>query len=242
MKKHLYIFLILSAAFIAVGCSPFSEGALRKSGVIQSDDEAPDYENSSLGERAELDYATRQMIRSYGATIKQYSRQYGFDWRLMLAVIKAESNFHPAAESHRGAEGLMQVMPHTQKEIARQLAIEDLTHPKQNIRAGIFYMRKLYRMFDNVDETNRIRLTLAAYNAGPGRVLEAQKLAKYLNDDPHNWQSVKDALPLLSDRFTTLQNNVWTSRKPKPFNNYRETITHVEKIMTYYDEYRLMLN
>lgn len=239
MNQSLYIFLVL---LFAAGCSPFSESALRKSGVVQSDEQANYYENSSIDESGELDYATRQMIRSYGATIKQYSRQYGFDWRLTLAVIKAESNFHPAAESHVGAEGLMQVMPHTQKEIARQLAIDDMTHPKQNIRAGIFYMRKMYRMFDGVDESNRIRLTLAAYNAGPGRVLDAQKLAEYLSDDPGNWQSVKDALPLLSDRFSTLQKNVWTSRKPKPFNNYRETIAHVEKIMTYYDEYRLVLN
>jgi membrane-bound lytic murein transglycosylase F len=239
MNKYLYIFIVF---LFFTGCSPFSESALRKSGVIQSDDQAKYYENSSIDEKGELDYATRQMIRSYGATIKHYSQQYGFDWRLTLAVIKAESNFHHAAESHRGAEGLMQVMPHTQKEIARQLAIDDLTNPKLNIRAGIFYMRKMYRMFDGLDESDRIRLTLAAYNAGPGRVLDAQKLAKYLSDDPTNWQSVKDALPLLSDRFSTLQNNVWTGRKPKPFNNYRETIAHVEKIMYFYDEYRLLLN
>lgn len=191
-----------------------------------------------------LDRATRQIIRSYGSTIRAYSQKYGFDWRLTLAVMKAESNFLDSAKSQRGAAGLMQIMPSTHEEVARVLDIGDITEPQSNIRAGIFYLSRLYRMFDEAGENDRLRLTLAAYNAGPGRIFDAQDVAEYLNNNPDRWQAVKDALPLLSSRYSTLHQNVWPKRKPKagPFNNSRETLAHVDKIMNYYDKYRLILN
>ncbi len=241
MRKTIFTILI-PLTLLTIGCSSLRNDAVRKPNGFRNDEGAGAMESEFAGPIPRLDAPTRNVIQSYGPTIKHYSRTYGFDWRLMLALIKVESNFRDAAESHCGAAGLMQVMPHTQQEIAKRLAIDDIAHPKNNIRAGIFYIRKLYRMFDGIDETNRIRLTLAAYNAGPGRVLEAQKLAKYLSDDPARWQSVKDALPLLSERYRTLHQNIWPSRKPRAFNNYGETISHVEKVMAYYDEYRLVLN
>jgi membrane-bound lytic murein transglycosylase F len=239
MTKFCYT-LALFVSFIAIGCSPFAGNALRKSAVIR--EEGRNHLSEEASAPPSVDASTRHVLHSYGSTIKRYSRQYGFDWRLVLAVIRVESSFRHSAESHRGAEGLMQVMPHTQLEIARKLAIEDIAHPKNNIRAGVYYMYKMYRMFDGVDESNRIRLTIAAYNAGPGRVFDAQKVARYLDDEPMNWQSVKDAMPLLSERFRTLHQNVWQAQKLKPFNNYGETISHVEKVMACYDEYRLVLN
>ncbi len=185
-----------------------------------------------------------RILRSYGPTIKSYSAEYGFDWRLILAIMKQESRFVPHAESHKGAAGLMQIMPATSVDVARVLEIKDMTHPKNNIRGGIYYLRWLYDLFGDAEEGDRIKLTLAAYNAGVRRVYDAQDVAAYLDENPTTWLAVRDALPLLSKRYYTLHRNVWPQEKPNAgwFGNSRETVRYVENIMDYYDEYRLLFN
>jgi membrane-bound lytic murein transglycosylase F len=245
------ILLLLSALSLS-GCTPFSENVVKKSNEADVEqavsgippESAVAYTNQPRENVPKLDWATRDIIRSYGGIIKRYSTRYGFDWRLTLAIMKAESGFIDTAESEKGAAGLMQIMPETQIEMARALDIEDVVEPQNNIRAGIFYLSRLYRLFEGADENDRLRLTLASYNAGPGRVLDAQAIARYLRDDPWRWQSVRDALPLLSNRYYTLHQNIWPQKKPRSgtFGSHRETITYVERIMNYYDEYRSVLN
>jgi peptidoglycan lytic transglycosylase F len=191
-----------------------------------------------------LDSDAMRILRNYGSTIRRYSSDYGIDWRLVLAVMKQESRFVPHAESTKGARGLMQMMPRTSREVARVLSIGDMTHPRNNIRGGIYYLSRLYDLFRNVDESDRVKLTLAAYNAGVRRIYDAQDVAAYFDEDPTSWQSIKDALPLLSKRYYTLHRNIWEQEKPTAgwFGNASETLTYVDNIMTYYDEYRLVLN
>lgn len=253
MKKQCYILFALIALSL-LGCTPFSESVVKRADLADGNEGLTELSSTedvlSNGSQSgtkvpTLDWATRTIIRSYGPTIKQYSRRYGFDWRLTLAVMKAESSFLDSLESDKGAMGLMQIMPATQEEVVRALDMENAIEPHNNIRGGIFYLSRLYRMFDEGEENDRLRLALAAYNAGPGRVFDAQEIAKYLSDDPTRWESVREALPLLSNRYYTLHQHVWI-KKQKPrsgtFGNHRETISYVEKIMNYYDEYRLVLN
>jgi soluble lytic murein transglycosylase-like protein len=93
--------------------------------------------------------------------IADASRQHGVDSALVRALIHAESGFNPSARSHKGAFGLMQLMPGT----ARDLGVRDVTAVSQNIEGGVRYLAGLLQKFGG-----DITLATAAYNAGPGSV------------------------------------------------------------------------
>lgn len=200
-------------------------------------------DNISKVDQKKLDYNSVRFLQLYGSTIRKYSQKYGFDWRLMMAVMRIESRFHPKAASHRGAEGLMQIMPVTQSQIADELGFDedDFQMPHTNIRGGIYYLGKIYRSFEGqgISAENRLKLTLAAYNAGVGRIADARAMAKYMNDNPNQWSSVKSALSLLSRKYTSLHSHVWEAGQPSSgyYSQWRQTTGYVESIMAYYAEY-----
>jgi len=244
MRKASYA-LPFFALVLICGCTPSSEDIARKDDAFTRNKEDVGSVVGMTQESPELlDVATERCIRKYGPTIKRYADRYGFDWRLVLAIMKQESRFSRLAESHRGAEGLMQLMPVTGEELARKLDLDDLSHPEHNIQAGIFYLRNLYDLFEGSGDADRLKLTLAAYNAGLSRVNDAQELASYLREKPTEWQAVKDALPLLSKRYYTLHRSVWGQDKPKSgwFGNAGQTVKYVDSVMDYYDDFRLALN
>lgn len=107
----------------------------------------------------------------YRPTVEKYAKLYGVDPFLVIAVIRAESNFIPQSESHKGAQGLMQLMPDTADWIARTMgdksfSQEELKDPEKNIQYGTWYLASLQKEFKNTT------LTVAAYNGGRGHVNE----------------------------------------------------------------------
>lgn len=94
------------------------------------------------------------------------SRKYGIDPRLIMAQIEVESTFNPRAVSKAGARGLMQIMPDTGRQLARELGFTDydLFDPVTNVKMGIYYMSKLIKRFGDYD------VALSAYFWGQTRV------------------------------------------------------------------------
>ena len=108
-------------------------------------------------------------INKYDDIITRVARENGLEAALIKAVIRAESNFDNEARSHKGAEGLMQLMPQT----AAALNVKNVYHPSDNIEGGARYLRYLLNLY-----RGDINLALAAYNAGETAV------AKYGNTVP----------------------------------------------------------
>jgi len=180
-------------------------------------------------------------ILKYKPIIKKYSKRYGFDWRLIAAQIVQESGFRSKARSHKGASGLMQLMPQTAREISRELDIQYIMrNPRENITAGIYHLHKQYRLFPTADYDNRVKLALASYNAGAGRVFDAQDIARYYKQPPNIWENVRPYLALLKKSDWQLHLQVWPSGKPRfgYFYGYNETINYVENIWSMYQDYR----
>ena len=95
--------------------------------------------------------------------IIESSRRYNIDPLLIYSQMHQESSFHIRATSNKGASGLMQLMPAT----ARRFGVTSIYDPKQNIDAGIRYMRWLLDTFNG-----DVVLALAGYNAGEGAVMK----------------------------------------------------------------------
>jgi len=103
----------------------------------------------------------RTSSESYDGLILQAAETNGIAVPLLKALIKAESNFNPRAVSHKGALGLMQIMPQN----LEALNIRDPFDPKENIMGGARYFRNLVKRFEG-----EVHLAIAAYNAGPETV------------------------------------------------------------------------
>ena len=106
--------------------------------------------------------------RPFAGIVDDAARRHGVDPDLVHAVIASESGYRTSAQSPAGAQGLMQLMPGTQ----RDLGVADAFDPRQNVDAGVAYLRRLTDEFGTV-------LAIAAYNAGPGAVRRYNGIPPY---------------------------------------------------------------
>lgn len=110
----------------------------------------------------------------HGPLLADIGAQYRIDPRLLAAIVTQESGGRLGAVSHKGALGLMQLMPAT----ARAMGVKDtgqlLTDPVLNMMAGATYLKQMQAKFGN-----NLPLVLAAYNAGPGAVTKYGKVPPY---------------------------------------------------------------
>jgi hypothetical protein len=109
----------------------------------------------------EMDWAALPILPQLDDLIAPTAERHGLDPRLVAAVIWVESSGDPKAVSHKGAKGLMQLMPRT----AETLGVQDVFDPQQNVDGGVRYLKDLLDQHDD-----DVSLALAAYNAGPTAV------------------------------------------------------------------------
>lgn len=150
--------------------------------------------------KSEFYSAKTGKISPYDKIIKKYSKQIGWDWRLVSSLVYQESQFIANNRSWAGAEGLMQVMPAT----AEELGIIDLSDPEENIKGGTAYLEQMWKQWGDIaDSTQRIKFVLASYNCGYYHVRDAQNLAKKYNSKHLIWDGEVEnyILKLSSKKF-----------------------------------------
>ena len=131
----------------------------------------------------------------HDALIVESSIRYRIDPLLIYAQMHQESSFKIKATSHKGASGLMQLMPAT----ARRFGVTKIYDPKQNIDAGVKYMRWLLDYFDQ-----DVVLALAGYNAGEGAVLKFGR-----NIPPY--RETQEYVRRISARYNTISNPTYVN-------------------------------
>ena len=122
------------------------------------------------------------------APFLKYADRYQLDWLLLVAQGYQESGLNQTLVSNKGAVGIMQVLPKTAA--SKPFFIRNINKVDNNVHAGVKYMRFLIdRYFSDpeIDELNRHLLALAAYNAGPARVIQLREIAKANGLNPNVW-------------------------------------------------------
>ena len=140
--------------------------------------------------------------------IYEESRSYGVDYRLVLAIVKKESNFNATIVSHRGARGLLQIRPVFAKHIANNAGVEwngpkTLDDTGSNIRMGIHFFTELIQDFNRTDHA------LHAYNMGPVRlkgILAAKESPKgsFASQVLKEYEELKLILPASKKEFAKI--------------------------------------
>jgi membrane-bound lytic murein transglycosylase MltF len=164
--------------------------------------------------------ADRKRFLAMAEYFKKYSKQYELDYLLMAAQGYQESQLNQEVKSPVGAIGVMQVMPAT----GAELKVGDIRQTEANIHAGVKYMRFMQDVYfkdePNMDSLNKLLLSFASYNAGPGRIRQLRREAAKRGLDPNVWFG--NVEQIASERIG------------------RETVTYVSNIYKYYVAYKLM--
>ncbi|MCR5018487.1 MAG: transglycosylase SLT domain-containing protein [Bacteroidales bacterium] len=174
------------------------------------------------------DHTRRSLMKGRGGTksispydylVKKNAARIGWDWILVSAIIATESNFRVGAKSSAGATGLMQVLP-------GEYSADTLWDPAVNIAVGTYKLYKYERTYKELgaDSTDRVKMTLAAYNGGQGRM---QKVIEYAiaNDiDPSKWDNIAELLPKVT------------------YHAGEQMVYYVDRVLAKYGEFQIIYN
>ena len=199
--------------------------------------------NFSSSSMEEVDPQARSVsmcvISPYDALIRAVSEREGNDWRLISAIAYHESRFTPDIVSHRGACGLMQIMP----AVARQFDVassEELFDPETNVLAANKILNRIYsslRLPAGIPEKDRMSIALACYNGGIGHIDDARRLARVNGENPNSWEVVLRYLELKADP-EFYESDVVRCGK---FTGSAQTKAFVDDVMNRYDKYCSMV-
>lgn len=131
---------------------------------------------------------TNRRLKPILPLFEKYAARYGFDWRLIAAMAYQESGFDQSKVSPRKAVGIMQIRPQTAADST--VGIPDVSTVENNIHAAVKYLSFLrHRYFNDaaIRPRDRVRFSLAAYNAGPTKIRRARRLAGQMQLDANRW-------------------------------------------------------
>lgn len=141
---------------------------------------------------------TPLQLSAYEYAINSAATKYRVDPALVRAVIHAESAFRPGARSKKGAQGLMQLMPDT----ARDMQVVNVMQPDENIFGGVRYLAWLLEQHGG-----NTTLATAAYNAGPGAVKRFNGIPPY-----EETQTYVNRVKILHDRYKQALNKTFSGQ------------------------------
>lgn len=199
MRRHKPInIVIITLLFTA---SLFTAGFCA-TGLVPEDDKTEKYtiiEKTMTYLKERKPGIPEERVKIIANSVYDESKKYDLDYRLVLAIMKVESNFKNEAVSRRGARGLMQINPSSARMIARESGVvvkgnKCLHEPEKNIKIGVSYLSKLHDMFDNIVSA------LHAYNAGPGRVTKPEsgdkvKTTSFTRKVMSEYRQISEILP-----------------------------------------------
>lgn len=139
------------------------------------------WKNNPLNERFQ------KRVDALWPYFKEYGDKYDFDYFLLLSLAFRESRLVQTARSHKGALGIMQLMPATAKSLGCRNVAQSA---EANICCGTYYLHTLREnFFDDmaIREPNRTLFSLAAYNMGPTRLMRIRQKAMDMGLDPNEW-------------------------------------------------------
>lgn len=135
-----------------------------------------------------LDPKNVQQLDRLISLFKKYGDKYDFDFLMIAAQAFQESKLNQNKVSPKGAVGIMQVLPSTARD--RNVNIKNINKIENNVHAGVKYMRFIrdrYFSDDAISNDDKVYLSLAAYNAGPGNIAKMRRLATKHGYDPNKW-------------------------------------------------------
>ncbi len=182
----------------------------------------------AAGQRNESEFSSisGNKISPYDDMIIAYSREIGWDWRLLASMIYQESKFNANAQSWAGACGLMQMIPAT----AQQYGLDTCgATPIASIDAGTRHIIKLNQYWEKIisNKEERIKFVLASYNVGLGHIIDARNLAKKYNKNPNEWFNNVEKFIILKSQPKYYNDPIVRCgycRGEEPYNYVREII------------------
>ncbi|MEH6626476.1 MAG: transporter substrate-binding domain-containing protein [Motiliproteus sp.] len=197
----------------------FFKGSAKK-GTLLGNMLAKRYLGSTRWISNPLSREDRDKLNELLPLFSRYGQQYGIDPLALAAQAYQESRFDQSLKSHRGALGIMQLLPTTASD--KNVAIGGLDKIENNIHAGAKYLaflRDRYFSDPSIDQTNRLFFSWAAYNAGPGNVRKMRRKAEAMGLDKNRWfGNVEVAAARIVGS---------------------ETVTYVDRIFKYFTAYSL---
>lgn len=132
-------------------------------------------------------------LSPYDAIFKREAAKYSWDWTLLASMAYQESRFNPTVVGYGGAYSMMQFMPN----VGPKYDVYPDSPPEVQIAGGMKLIHKYYVKWGKIaDQEQRIKFSLASYNAGLGHVEDAVRLAKKHGKDPNKWDDNVEVMML----------------------------------------------